>query len=43
MRENGRFSESESWERGDVIPLGECTFLYGKGNENHELGRGFSF
>jgi hypothetical protein len=22
-------------------PAGECTFLYGKGNEDHELGTGF--
>jgi hypothetical protein len=26
---------------GGTEPAGEYTFLYGKGNENHELGIGF--
>jgi hypothetical protein len=26
------------WEGGGTEPTGEYTFLYGKGNENHELG-----
>jgi hypothetical protein len=29
------------WEGGGTKPAGEYTFLYGKGNENHELGTGF--
>jgi hypothetical protein len=28
------------WEGGGTEPVGEYTFFYGKGNENHELGRG---
>jgi hypothetical protein len=30
------------WEGGGTEPSGEYTFFYGKGNENHELGTGFS-
>jgi hypothetical protein len=29
------------WEGGGTKPVGEYTFFYGKGNENHELGTGF--
>jgi exonuclease III len=29
------------WDGGGTEPVGEYTFLYGKGNENHELGTGF--
>jgi hypothetical protein len=29
------------WDGGDTEPAGKYTFLYGKGNENHELGTDF--
>jgi hypothetical protein len=29
------------WEGGGTEPVGEYTFFYGMGNENHELGTGF--
>jgi hypothetical protein len=29
------------WEGNGTEPVGEYTFFYGKGNENHELGIGF--
>jgi hypothetical protein len=29
------------WEKGGTEPVGEYTFFYGKGNENHELGTVF--
>jgi hypothetical protein len=29
------------WEGGGTEPVGEYTFFYSKGNENHELGTGF--
>ncbi|PNF26118.1 hypothetical protein B7P43_G04440 [Cryptotermes secundus] len=29
------------WDEDRTEPAGEYTFLYGKGNENHELGTGF--
>jgi hypothetical protein len=28
---------------GGTEPAGEYIFFYGKGNENHELGTGFSY
>jgi hypothetical protein len=30
-----------TWEVGGTKPAREYTFLYGKGNENHELGKDF--
>jgi hypothetical protein len=29
------------WEGSGTEPAGEYTFVYGKGNENYELGTGF--
>jgi exonuclease III len=29
------------WDGGGTEPAGEYTFLYGKGNENHDFGPGF--
>jgi hypothetical protein len=31
------------WDRRGTEPAGECTFFYGKGNENLELDTGFLF
>jgi hypothetical protein len=30
------------WDGGGTEPTDEYTFIYGKGNENHELGTGLS-
>jgi len=29
------------WDTGGKVRAGDYNFLYGKGNENHQLGRGF--
>jgi hypothetical protein len=29
------------WDRGGTEPAGDYIFLYGKRNENHELGTGY--
>jgi hypothetical protein len=31
------------WDVGGTERAGEYTFIYGKGNENHELGTVFSY
>jgi hypothetical protein len=32
-----------TWDRGGTGPAGEYAFLYGKGNENHELDSFFLY
>jgi hypothetical protein len=32
---------SVRWDRGETKPEYESSFLYGKGNDNSELGSGF--
>jgi len=29
------------WDKGDTVRAGEYNSFYGKGNENHQLGKGF--
>ena len=29
------------WDNGGTVRVGDCNFLYGKGNKNHQLGTGF--
>jgi exonuclease III len=31
------------WNRGGTEPAGQYTFFYGKGNQNHEYGTGYSY
>jgi hypothetical protein len=31
------------WDSGGTKPAGEYKFFWGKGNENHELGKVFFF
>jgi len=28
------------WDKGGTVRIGDYSFFYGKGNENHQLGRG---
>jgi hypothetical protein len=30
------------WDNGETVRAGDYNLLYGKGNENHQLGTGFS-
>jgi hypothetical protein len=32
-----------TWDGGGTEPAGECALFYGKGNNNHEIGTGFSY
>jgi len=31
------------WDKGDTVRTGDYNVFYGKGNENHKLGRGFLY
>jgi hypothetical protein len=34
-------AKENRWDGGGTEPAGEYTFLYGRGNGNHDLGTGF--
>jgi hypothetical protein len=31
------------WDKEGTVRAGECTFFYGKGQKNHQLGAGFLY
>jgi len=31
------------WDKGGTVMAGDYIFLYGKGNENHQMGTGFLY
>ena len=31
------------WDKGDTVREGDIDFFYGKGNDNHQLGKGFLY
>jgi hypothetical protein len=43
MTVSKELSKYVRWEGGGAEPAGKYTFFYGKGNENHELGRVFLY
>jgi hypothetical protein len=32
-----------SWDKEGTVKVGDYSFLYGKRNENHQLGKGFLY